>query len=164
MKSPLSFRITRHTGVLAALLLLSGSAFASASGASPQTCAAIADAGARLACYDALFPPTAGNDRPVASPASSDEFGLSAAQRLERRGEPAAREPGALEATIVRVQPLRDGHTLVELDTGAMWRVTERAAPTALRAGKAVRIRPAAMGTFLLTPENGAALRAKRER
>ena len=124
-------------------------------------CAAMAEDQSRLICWDTLFPPVKTvND----AAASDDAFGLSASQRLERRGEAInLKADSALTATIARVTALRNGNTQIELDSGAIWRVTERAEPGSLRAGRAVQIRPALLGTFLLTPEGGRALRVRRE-
>lgn len=120
-------------------------------------CRGLSRATERLACYDALFPPV------QSEPGVEDEFGLTASQRLARRGEaPVDEGLQGIEATLLSVEHLANGDAIVELDTGARWRITERSPPGALKAGRTVRIRPAALGTFLMTPGGGRALRARR--
>lgn len=142
---------------LPALLALSGSAMADAPSAT-EDCRAIPVATERLACYDALFPP---KDHAVAV----DEFGLSASQRLERRGEPGQIAAGQRhEARVASVRRLQRGGIEVVLDTGAVWRVTDPDPSGALRPDARVQVRPGAIGTFLMTPQGSRALRARRVR
>jgi hypothetical protein len=123
-----------------------------------EACRAVPVATERLACYDALFPP---EERA----ATVDEFGLSASQRLERRGETGQITAGArLEARVASVRRLQGGGIEVVLDSGAVWRVTDPDPSGALRPDATVQVRPGAMGTFLMTPKGSRALRARRVR
>lgn len=142
---------------LAAWLAMSGSAIADAL-PSTEDCRAIPVASERLACYDALFPL---KDQTAAM----DEFGLSASQRLERRGEPGQIEAGErLEARVASVRRLQRGGLEVVLETGAVWHVTDPDPSGALRPNATVQVRAGAIGTFLMTPKGSRALRARRVR
>lgn len=140
-----------------AWLALSGSALADAPSAT-ENCRAIPVATERLACYDALFPPKG-------QAAAIDEFGLSASQRLERRGEPGQIAAGQRhEARVASVRRLQRGGIEVVLESGAVWRVTDPDPSGALRPDATVQVRPGAIGTFLITPKGSRALRAHRVR
>jgi hypothetical protein len=143
--------------------------FAAAAGAAPSDedmarCAAVASHEARLACYDALAhrPPDQASSAaasvlpstppPAAAPtaATTDpkNFGLTAAQQ-----HPTDAGPKAIAAHIAVVSSDKLGHTTVVLDSGQTWTVLDD--DGRISAGDAVRIKRAALGSYLMfTPSN----------
>lgn len=144
----------------AAFVFLAGSALA-ATDADLARCRAVADAAARLVCYDALSlaaPPAAGTSpptavavlpAPVAVPASS--VPAAAGFGFEMRAIQSA--PEAMDS---RVPGLFDGWergTRIRLDNGQVWQVIDDSrAYIGLRDPK-VRISRAAMGSFIFEVE-----------
>lgn len=109
-------------------------------------CAAIATAGARLACYDALAGrPAAGAVPPLPPPDDPQNFGVAQV----RVNEP-PKGPAAIQAHVARW--IDDGltHATVVLDNGQTWAFAEAAADASLSPGDAVVIKRALLGSFLL--------------
>lgn len=121
-------------------------------------CAAIAAPDARLACYDTLAgrpPARVAPALSAPSPAAdnSRNFGLTPAQA---RTAPAP-GPSAVQAHVAQIiqSATGYGHPIVVLDNGQTWIFTEAPEDSRLRAGDAVSIKRAALGSFMLmTPSN----------
>ena len=130
-------------------------------------CAALAEPGLRLACYDTLSgrppdrsapmgqlptsPPTT-VPVPVPLPAVEDprNFGLTPAQA---HPTPAAAGPSAVQAHIAQIiqSATGFGHTIVVLDNGQTWIFTEAQDDSRLGRDDSVTIKHAALGSFMLT-------------
>jgi hypothetical protein len=137
-----------------------------------QACAAIADATARLACYDKLAgaapaantaapaPPAASAANPAAPPstmpaapgapstttppvAPKESFGLYAVEH------PALATAQSLQDTVVAVGASQSGRMTVTLGGGGLWEVLDGGDPL-LAAGDAITIRRAAFGSYLM--------------
>jgi hypothetical protein len=147
-----------------AILLALGlalSAAASARESKLARCAAIDEANARLACYDALagrksqdvaqstMTPAA-TVAPAPAPAAPDpaaaaqKFGLSHVQQHK-----ADEGPSAIEAHVAKALVDRNRRVYLLLDNGQTWLVTDD--EVQLDDGEAVTIRRAALGSFMLT-------------
>ena len=138
------------------------SAAASARESKLARCAAIDDANARLACYDALAgrksqdvaqtTVTPSTTASAAAPAptapdpavAAQKFGLSNVQQHK-----AEEGPSAIEAHVTKALVDRNRRTYLLLDNGQTWLVTDD--EVQLDAGEAVPIRRAALGSFMLT-------------
>lgn len=145
------------SGALA--LLLAPSARAADDDA--RACAAIAEPSARLACYDAVYPPS----QPQRTVSAEDRFGLSGLSREQQRaalGLPAP--PDRIEARIVALTLARDRRRLLTLDNGQRWVVPPEASNDRLAVGDRVEIRDAALSAHRLVTPQGIAIRAKRVR
>lgn len=141
-------------------LLIAGVAAATAT--ATHRCSTVAEPQARLACYDAEFPPMDDGGRAagveVGQQKAHEEFGLNRSQLRERQPEPLRQPlPKRLEAVVTRVS-----ERVVTLDNGQVWLLTEAISKGHLEAGDAVSIKSAAMGTFLLITPARAALRVRR--
>ena len=104
-------------GALAPILFWCASA-AGVDDSSLAQCAAVSDAAARLACYDALAGRAPAPSAPVAStppaaPAPSADF-----------GKPEAKETPSLKARVVGTLKQWEPGLVVKLDNGQTWRVT----------------------------------------
>jgi len=148
----------------AALLVLISATTVAAPGADEMArCAEITAPDKRLACYDALThrppdqassaaapvspstPPPASAPAPAPAAAATDpkNFGLTAAQL-----HPVDAGPKAIAARIAVVSSDKLGHTTVVLDSGQTWTVLDD--DGRLSAGDAVRIKRAALGSYLM--------------
>lgn len=137
-----------------------------AAGASHE-CAAIAEPGARLACYDAAFPPVDG--AAVAAAAADPEqqrrdFGLSVQQKRERT--PALLRPpegpDRVEARVADITYRKTGHRVIRLDNDQIWQLVDVSDKGPLKEGDAIVVRKAALGSFMLVTPARVALRARR--
>jgi hypothetical protein len=93
-------------------------------------------------------------------------FGFSLPKLPFFRGDKSQEdEPSLLEARIKSARPTGFNKWLVELEDGATWQTTEPdprgAAP---KVGEAIKIRKAAMGSYMITFERSRPLRAMRIR
>lgn len=121
----------------------------------PHRCAAVSGASARLACYDAVFPPTAAV-RQAKAEHTLRQFGADARpDRSEDRAE-------QLQARVLAVEYRRDGTRIVTLDNRQRWLLTEPGSRGHLADGDVVELRRAAMGSFMLVTAGGVVLRARR--
>ncbi len=139
-------------------------------------CAAIAEAGARLACYDALASRATRDNSPLPIPApalvpapervpaappdpavATGNFGLSAVQQ-----HTADQGPTAIEARIARVIVDQSRRGYLVLDNGQTWAITD--GEMLLDAGEAVTIRRAALGSFMLTSASKRSYHVRRVR
>jgi len=148
------------------IMLAMGLALSTAAGARESKlarCAAIDDANARLACYDALAgrksqdvaqttvtPSATASTAAPAPPAAPDpaaaaqKFGLSNVQQHK-----ADEGPNAIEAHVTKALVDRNRRAYLLLDNGQTWLVTDD--EVQLDDGEAVTIRRAALGSFMLT-------------
>jgi hypothetical protein len=156
-------------------------------GAQGHDCAKVADEAARLACYDAAFgrpapapapaPAAAVAPAPAAAavvapatgaPASPEaEFGLTGAAILARDPEKAAaeeRKPTALEATVTGLEQKQGGQLVLTLDNGQTWIQSEAGLNSRVRVGDRVKIRKAALGSFVLVTPAGVGMKVRRIR
>ena len=127
-------------------------------------CSRIEAADERLACYDALGRSLEPSPVPSASPSpaankapAADESSAQAATAaggvnafgLTRHERPAAAGPDLIRAQVAAVRTDRLGKAHVRLDNGQVWSLS--APDVLLRAGEAVTIRRASLGSFLMT-------------
>ena len=153
---------------LGGLALPAPSATAAAGTANLASCAAVAAADARLACYDTLagritdgnlsvpkqaavaavpgtaLPAAPATPAPQTAIEATRNFGLSAAQL-----HTAPQGPQAIEARISQVIADQYRRSYVILDNGQTWTSTE--GEMTLDSGESVTISRAALGSFLLT-------------
>lgn len=138
-----------HVPFLPLLLGLAVSFPAFAQGSSLQACRAIADAGARLACYDALPLPAA---TPAAAPAASapaataqSNFGLEA--------KAVQKAPDAIDSHIEgRFEGWSD-KTRIKLANGQVWQVSDGSHAYLNLTNPKVRVRRGLFGAFFLDIE-----------
>jgi len=139
-------------------------------------CSRIDAADERLACYDALGrslkppPVLSASPSPAAdkAPAADESSGQAAtaaggvnAFGLTRHERPAAAAgPDLIRAQVAAVTTDRLGRAYVRLDNGQVWSFT--APDVLLRAGEAVTIRRAALGSFLMTTPSHHTYRVQR--
>lgn len=140
-------------------------------------CAAIQADAERLACYDEA----AGRLKTAADAGEfttitreeldrvkKDSFGLHtfslpAIGRLaERSGDKKSPDLDEIEAGVVSVTKNARGQTLVTLDNGQVWRVTDSYELRA-KVVKTAIVRKAALGSFKMKLDNGRAVRVVRE-
>jgi hypothetical protein len=181
--------------VLSAVLFILLSCAAVAPGATAQeapltkvyACAEVADATARLACYDAavasLKQAETGGDLAVVSraqvqQAEKEAFGLSTTPTISKLAEAATTSPPASSATtpaskpqrldrvvlaIKRIDKTSDGKMLFVMENGQVWRQTDSIKLTGLGKGPwEADVRKAALGSFLLKVDGRTAVRVKR--
>ena len=135
--------------------------------AASHPCAELAEAQARLNCYDQAFPPTATASKPGPTGRSEtevkQEFGLTD-RELEARQPVAERDPEVdrISAVVVEIRKPRGHQRVLELDNGQTWKLIEGGTRGPLKRGDSVVIRRAMFGSFLLTTPGGIALRARR--
>lgn len=135
-------------------------------------CAEVADAAERLACYDGAVgrlrqAESAGQfvavDRAQAEELQRDAFGFSlpSIPRLLNFG---ADQPEVedISAVISRVGGRADGRQIYYLDNGHAWLQVDGDNHRA-RAGAAVTIRRASLGSFMMSFGGGAAIRVRRQ-
>ena len=146
-------------------------------GAQGHDCAKVADDAARLACYDAAFGRAAAAETAAGAavvapaigvPASPEaEFGLTGAAILARDPEKAAaeeRKPTALEATVTGLDQKPGGQLVLTLDNGQTWIQSEAGLNSRVRVGDRVKIRKAALGSFVLVTPAGVGMKVRRIR
>ena len=119
-----------------------------------KTCAAIADATARLACFDALAAQSAAPAAPAPAP-QTGAFGLP--QAVE--------EPKELSAHLASALEDPQKVSLITLDNGQVWKLTESpgAYYAKIEAGGEVTVGLSAFGGYrMLIKPIGRTLRVKR--
>ncbi len=123
------------------------------------SCRTIPDDQPRLACYDAL----AGRPAPDGGTTPEELFGLEAAASAERLQRERGDEPlQALEQPVANVAADRFGKLRIDLANGQVWKQVDDDR-LHLKPGDLVRIRPAAMGSYLLSlATGGRAIRVRR--
>lgn len=136
--------------------------------AQSHECARVPEASARLACYDAAFPPVR-DEAALAAAAEArreqavKDFGLDAGQLRERAPESERVElPSRIEASVARVTERGNGQRVVTLDNGQVWLLTEATSKGPLKEGDRVTLRAGALGSYVLVTPGRATLRARR--
>lgn len=128
-----------------------------------HACATVADATARLACYDKAFPPPP-EVIEEANEIAKASFGLD-------QPRDALRNPGATDA---QADPERIESRIAEVDYGAqrrftldngqVWMQTDARSGGHVRPGDVVQVRKAILGGYTLVMPNGVTLRVRRTR
>ena len=155
-------------------------------------CASVADATARLACYDQAFgKPTAAkaaHSGPVAaSPAAPtgatataaaaaaaapsvapevkarEEFGLSETEKRAKAGKTAAPEAAdSITSKVASVGHRPTGEMIVTLEDGQVWVETETGSGARIKPGDSVTIHRAALGSYMLVTSSHVGTRVRR--
>lgn len=139
-----------------------------------KTCHAESDDARRLACYDRLSgakPAPTATPAPAAAPVAAatpltpeEKFGYSDVRAQQEReaelADPDRKKPLFAKVVEATLQP--NGTYVVKLDNGQVWRQTSLEDFFRLEVGDDVKIRPAAIGTFLLADPNGRSARVRR--
>ena len=125
------------------------------------SCSQILDDGPRLACYDAVF----GKPVRLAPPAAAPAAVVSSQARVPAPPpEPARPQNQSVSAVVVTVGRLPDERFSITLDNGQSWMQLERDPAISVRVGDSVRIRPAAMGSWMLETREGLRTRVRQAR
>lgn len=131
-----------------------------------HACAGVAEAAARLACYDEAFPPPPAVIEAATAKAQAD-FGLE-----KRRGE-ALRNPGQtvdqaeperIQGRVTRVDHGSGGQRTFHLENGQAWALAEARSIGQVREGDVVQVRKAMLSGYTLVAPNGVTLRVRRVR
>ena len=133
------------------------------------SCRPIADVAERAACYDRAIDELMAAeqqgefvavDRGRVEAAQRESFGFdlpSISGLIPRFGRGGSVELQALELQVERVVTLPDGRRMFVMTDGQRWSQVEPQRSGNVRAGDAVTVRRAAVGTFLLVSERGGA-------
>ncbi|MFM7028598.1 MAG: hypothetical protein ACKOXK_07995 [Chakrabartia sp.] len=139
------------------------------------TCRAKPAEAERLACYDARVATLSDEiarknlvviDRSAVAAARKDNFGLSGSDQkvlaqLNRDPAPEA-SLSAVEGRLRSVRQALDGSWVMTLEDGAVWAQTGGDLALSPRVGDAIRIRKAALGSFMANINGGSAIRVRR--
>lgn len=120
-------------------------------------CAAIPVDADRLACYDRLARNNPTADRSSSAPPSErpdQSFGMTKPPSSKPP------EPSRIEAKVFGITTDSRGTTVVKLDNEQTWTIDD--GPAMLRAGDAVVIKRAALGSFLMTTPTSRIYRVRR--
>lgn len=139
-------------------------------------CKAMTDPQARLACFDARVPDLENIlaregvvilDRKAIEDAQKSAFGRAKAPvpglSSDSTGTTPAEEMNAIEGRIRSVRQMADGKWVFTLEDGARWVQTEYTSFRTPKPGDMMRIRKAALGSFMANINNGRALRVRRQ-
>jgi hypothetical protein len=158
--------MSMKTQVLWGLLLATAAAGAQADTTALQRCRIVAEAAARLACYDAIALPGVGSragwGAPVAgaAPATAPAPGTSASSPASSFGLPAtqaAAEADQLESRIVGLVETFPKGTRYRLENGQVWQITETTMGFYQLSNPKVTISRGLLGNFYLQIEGVAA-------
>ncbi len=156
--------MTRFVSLLALMVAMTLSAMADAHAApdAVHSCSSVVEPAERLRCFDRAFPPTS-----VVREAEADrgvrEFGLDKPP-APRQPESVAADPASIEERVTGLTSAADGTRVVTLGNGQAWALTEGASRGHLAVGDQVRLRKAALGSYMLVTPAGVPLRARRLR
>lgn len=155
-----------RTALLAAASLASALLLGAAGGvelAELRSCAAIADEGDRLACYDALAARAAAEPESRAEPPEPRAEPPGGPWGLEKQ---TPEEPSQLSAAVVRAVENQYGKMIFTLDNGQVWEQSDYAPWVARKRQRPrVVIRKTFSGSYLLKLESGGrSIRVKRVR
>lgn len=134
-------------------------------------CEKVAEAAARLACFDRAVAAlnvavrdkqVAVIDRATVREARRGLFGLNLPRlNLFGRGDDAAEEIQAIDSTITAVSSTREGKSVFGLADGSRWRQTELRKVYA-KVGQPIHIKRGAIGGYMATIENRGNIRVIR--
>lgn len=122
-------------------------------------CRPLADAAARLACYDAVA------DGLVAhkAEAPTQSFGLPA-ETVLKQVLPAAAPVDEIRAHVRAVRGGQSGRLVFDLDNGQVWEQLMATPDALVEAGQAVTVRSGALGSFQMTTASGRTYKVRRLR
>ncbi len=136
-------------------------------------CRAVADNAARLACYDAAAgaldsAERQGDvvvmDRAQIAETRREMFGFNMPSLPRLFGPAGESEITSIETTLRTATRGRDDRWVFQLEDGSVWTQIDTAAVHITnRAGRPVRVRKAALGTFFLTVGDSRAVRVRRQ-
>ena len=150
------------TALILTLTMIGASTWSlAAEPATPLGCAAVALDVDRLKCYDALFR-RAPQTPEEQSAAIARDFG--AASKRPGQATRGAEGPNRIQAPLANGVELRNGRWRLELENGQIWETIESADGRLPQAGASISIRKASLGSFLLSVDDRAGLRARRIR
>lgn len=134
-------------------------------------CRSLTDSQQRLACFDRETASVAGDigrkdlvvvDRAQLGRARRSLFGLEL-PRLDILGDNAADEVKQIDSSLTGFRPTREGGLLFLLADGSRWSQTDSTTlDVPPRAGDKVRVRKAALGSFILVLQGQAPVKVKR--
>ncbi len=138
-------------------------------------CRAVIDGGARLACFDdqaAKIDAAEAKqdviviDRSQASKARKEAFGLPASKRpmlgVEKGSSPLGEGVNDIQTTLLQARRMKSGKWLFVLADGARWFQTDRDSIRDPKPGQSIRIRKAAVGSYLANIDGRRAIRVMR--
>lgn len=141
----------------------------------PQQCARIDDAAARLACYDSIYRSTAAIGAPGAAATTAGvaaagaannpqaDFGLSEAAKRALDPEKAKVEmPESVTDKVTSVRHKPTGELVVTLANGQVWLQIDSDSRAKVGVGQTVTIKKASLGSYLLVGPDKVATRVRR--
>jgi hypothetical protein len=132
-----------------------------------QACAAQADDGYRLACYDEAMhrKPQAGTkpQTPAGTHPQEQEFGMSP-EVAKSQGQAPPDKPRKLVAHVVSVTRQLRGEAVVILDNGQVWQEAEGGSVLDVKPGDPVTIYAGVLGSFVMSSPQTSSRRVKRVR
>jgi hypothetical protein len=145
------------------VLLLTTSLPVLAAASELDTCRSITDDSERLACYDAITDSARARKEPPATISAESLFGRDTAQTSAvLQQQTGISPPETLEAVISSVITPANGKQLIGLQNGQHWQLTD-GRPLSLATGDGIRIRKAALGSYLLYKQaGGRSIRVRR--
>lgn len=136
-------------------------------------CRSVADSAARLACYDAAASALDSAerqgdvvvlDRAQVTESRRQMFGFEVPALPRLFGPSGDADISSIETTLRLASQARDGSWVFRLEDGSVWSQTDTAHVSfSNRPGQSVRVRRAALGTFLLTVGGSRAVRVRRQ-
>jgi hypothetical protein len=157
-------------GVLGSVLILP--AMAAGPLSELMACRKLSDASARLACFDreaaALDAKPAALAAPVAPPQPvldpKKQFGLPERTVITQEVAAGTRPSDAakIEAHVVRLSSSADGRLILTLDNDQVWRQVVSSGEMLLKAGDAVTISRAMLGSYWLSAPTGRGCKVSR--
>lgn len=110
--------------------------------------------------------PTVAGTPPSAPSPSADDFGVSGklARQREAAKEEAASPVKELRASVTKISTKPYGELVLQLDNGQVWEQLEKKSTFVIKVGDGVVIKPAKLGSFMLSTDAGATSRVRRTR
>ena len=128
-------------------------------------CAGVAEAVARLACYDKEFPPSP-EVIAAATEMAQAEFGLNKSRDpLRNPGQTIEQaDPERIESRVAKVDHGAGGQRVFRLENGQVWALTESRSGGQVQAGDTVQVRKGLFNGYVLVTPHGVSLRVRRVR
>jgi hypothetical protein len=124
-----------------------------------RACVSEADAGRRLACFDAAVAEAMKNESSGQSQLGEEQLHNAPAEQAR------AAKARPLEAVLVSVsQRPRDGGVVVTLDNGQVWEQSEPGPDLRLKPGDPVTVRRGLLGAYWLTGRSRVSIKVHRTR